>query len=172
MIDNQLYDLIHSGDLKGSREWLEQKPEDLNGPLADGFSALHVACIFGRDDIVEYLLAIGGLVNLNAHNSSRATPLHLAASHRDEDIATRIALRLIDHGAELNARQSGGQTPLHHAVARGSLKLVRALVHAGADPFLKDEGDRSPSDLARLLTRDFPIEEIQYALKEAFTLET
>jgi ankyrin repeat protein len=173
VITHPLYDPVHAGDINLLKSWLDKNPQDLNAPIGDGYSALHVACLFGHEILVSYLLDRHALVNLNAENTSGATPLHIAVMFRDTDIASRIATRLIDNGAELNAIQKGGQTPLHHAVARGSLKLVKLLVTAGADPFLKDEQGRAAADLAREIdSEDAAL--IREALKGAYslTLET
>ena len=172
MITNELYDLTHEGDLKGVSAWLDQRPDDLNADISDGYAALHVACMFGFENVVQHLIARGALVNQNAMNQSKATPLHLAVSFRDETIAKNLILFLLEHGAELNAKQAGGLTPLHHAVARGSALLTDCLVMEGGDPFLKDDQSRSPSDLAKALTGDAAeeAEMIRTALKRAFSL--
>jgi ankyrin repeat protein len=169
MITHPLYDPVHAGDLNLLKSWLDQHPTDLNAPIGDGYTALHVACLFGHEALVAHLLDRHALVNMNAINTSKATPLHLSVTFRDIDTARRISSLLVDNGAELNAPQAGGQTPLHHAVARGALKLVEFLVEAGADPFLKDEQGRAPVDLSRenLIDEAGPIRE---ALKRAYSL--
>ncbi len=175
MTAESLYDLIHEGELTKVIEWLNRHPEYLNAPTRDGYSALHVACMFGREDIVDYLVTHYALVNLNADNASRATPLHLAVGYRDEEVADRMTKILVANGAELNAKQSDGLTPLHHAVARCSLKLVQTLIHAGADPFLKDDLGRSSMDLAKEMEQmqpEAPCREMRALLQEAFSLET
>lgn len=170
MIVNPIYDALHSGDISRVREWIRVNPDDLNAPVTDGYSPLHIACAFGQEALVTYLLGCGSLINLNAMNASVATPLHLAVSFRDEDVACRISQQLIDFGAELNAPQMGGQTPLHHAVARGSEKLVELLVLAGADPFLKDEHGHSAVDIARQGSDAEKCERLRLLLKKAHSL--
>jgi uncharacterized protein len=172
MITNELYDVTHNGDLKAVSVWLDQRPDDLNADIGDGYTPLHVACIFGHEPLVQHLVARGALVNVNSKNPAATTALHLATGFRDETIAKRLILFLLEHGAELNIKQEGGLTPLHHAVARGSALLADCLVMEGADPFLKDDQSRSPSDLAKSLTGDAAEEQemIQAALKRAFSL--
>ncbi len=172
MIENELYDLVHAGDLPGVSKWLDQTPDDLNNFVSDGYAPLHVACLFGHEAIVHHLINRGALVNLNAMNASRATPLHLAVMFRDEETAKRMALYLLNNGAELNAKQDGGQTPLHHAVARGSVILVKALIEEGADPFFEDDLKRSPTDIAKELKGESAeqVDEIRSSLKRAFSL--
>jgi len=55
---------------------------------------------------------------------------------------------LIDSGADINARNNNGNTPLHEAVWVGSLESVKILVTAGADTESENEYDATPFDLA------------------------
>ena len=166
MITNGLYDPTHRGDVAAVVEWLRTYPDDLNAPIGDGYTPLHVAALFGHETLVRELIADGALVNVEASNASHANALHAAVCFRDEEIADRIARVLIECGAELNSPQAGGVTALHHAVNRCSLKLVQTLIEAGADPFLKDDQGRSPSDLAKLLAEP----QMSTALRGAFSL--
>ncbi len=149
MIKNQIYDAAHVGDVKEVGAWLSAHPQDLNSNISDGLTLLHIASAFGQEQLVAYLLDRNARVNVNAENQSRETPLHLATLYIDDETAARIVDRLIANGAELNAPQKGGQTALHHAVARGSKAIVETLIQAGADPMLKDEMGRSAMDLSQ-----------------------
>lgn len=170
MITNQLYDYVHSGDVKRSSDWLNKHPRDLNAAVGDGYSPLHVACLFGHESLANLLISHGALVNVAADNSSLATPLHVAVMYRDEETANRIVSRLLECGAELNARQIEGLTALHHAVSRGSLKLVETLICAGADPFMKDDRGRTAFEFVETLRSEAPKEQIRTVLKSAFSL--
>lgn len=169
MIETTVYDPAHKGDVPAVEAWLKEHDGALNHTISDGFSLLHVACTFGQRNLVSFLLGRNALVNRNAENSSRATPLHLAVVYREEVVAAAIADKLIEYGAELNAKDADGQTPLHHAVARGSQLLVATLIEAGADPFLKDLQGRSPADLAKDLSHDNPAtsDQIRETLKRS-----
>lgn len=170
MVTNQLYDFLHSGDLDKTRVHLDQKPEELNKPVFEGYTPLHVACLFGHQSLAGFLLGRSALVNSNADNKVGATPLHCVVAFRDELAAERLVHLLLDHGAELNAITRDGQTALHHAVARGSVILSRSLVLAGADPFLKDKFGRAPVDLAKELASENQGDEIRGVLKMAWSL--
>ena len=148
MIKEHIYDAAHSGDVKEVSAWLTAHPEKLDAEISDGFTLLHVASAFGQVQLVSYLLDRNAKVNVNATNLTRATPLHLATLYINDETAARIVDRLIANGAELNAPQNGGQTALHHAVARGSKPVVETLIHAGADPMLKDNQGRCAMDLS------------------------
>ena len=56
---------------------------------------------------------------------------------------------LISHGADVNARDKLGQTPLMDASYCGHAKVVEALLDAGADKELKANSGRTALDLAR-----------------------
>jgi ankyrin repeat protein len=60
--------------------------------------------------------------------------LHAATARGD---ATELS-RLIQSGADLNARDGNGRTPLHVATFTGHQPIAQALLAAGADPHLLD----------------------------------
>ena len=75
-------------------------------------------------DPVRLLLRRGA--DVNAHNRSGLTPLHLVAAAGARDLMRT----LIDHGADVNAADTHGQTPLHMARDAAALEV---LLDAGAD---------------------------------------
>jgi ankyrin repeat protein len=78
----------------------------------------------------------------------KVQPLHSAVAAADQAAALTIAEALLQAGANANARQEGGFTPLHEAALNGNVPLIRLLLAHGADPSLaSDEGQR-PVDLA------------------------
>ncbi|MBI2382691.1 MAG: ankyrin repeat domain-containing protein [Gammaproteobacteria bacterium] len=115
----------------------------------DGFTPLGLACFFGHPPCVELLLKRGADVRAPSRNAMRVQPLHSALSHAEETVALAIVDALLAAGADANAVQQGGYTPLHQAADRGSVALVQALLAAGADPRLRAENGRAPPDLAR-----------------------
>jgi len=60
----------------------------------------------------------------------------------------RSAWRARD-GADLNARNKYGLTPLHKAANWGHVDVARLLLEHGADPTVKDKHGMTPLGLAR-----------------------
>jgi len=77
------------------------------------------------------------------------TPLHIAAYYNKIEAVAA----LISHGADVNTRDKGGQTPLMEASLEGHAKVVEALLDAGADKELKATGGgdkgKTALDMAR-----------------------
>jgi hypothetical protein len=99
----------------------EQKESD---PL---FHAIEV----GKRRVVEEFLSIGGKVE--THNA-RGQSLLVAAINYSWPKIVRL---LLEHGADPNARDQQGRTPLYHA-ARHSIDSVKLLLAAGADAKARD----------------------------------
>ena len=55
---------------------------------------------------------------------------------------------LLDAGADANARDRYGDTPLHRALGKGHVEVVRALLDAGADVNARDDFGDTPLRLA------------------------
>jgi len=79
-------------------------------------------------------------VDINAEPQSEAgggMPALIAAASGDHNDIVRF---LLDHGADINRRDSTGNTALNHAAIHGNLPLVEFLLSRGADPNLPGEG--------------------------------
>ncbi len=74
------------------------------------------------------------------------TPLHLAAE-------PGMVEALVAAGAEIDARNDLGRTPLHQAAGYRDANVVEALLDAGADPTLEDREGIRPVDLAERSSR-------------------
>jgi uncharacterized protein len=110
----------------------------------DGFHPLGYACFFGHRWLFDYLIAAGADVNAPSRNDLQVCPLHSAAATSDPELAVYMAQVLIDKGADVNARQQRGFTPLQEAGQRGHAELIDVLLAAGADKSLRnDEGNNA-----------------------------
>ncbi|KAL9627141.1 MAG: hypothetical protein Q9164_007693, partial [Protoblastenia rupestris] len=88
---------------------LIQKGADVNIQSSTGWTPLHDASKYGHADIAELLLQHGALTKKDKWGR---TPLHLAAERAELEVTAR----LIQLGADVNARAQYGWTPLHIAV--------------------------------------------------------
>ena len=99
---------------------------DVNLQDTDGFTPLHRASQDSRDpEIVRLFLKFGA--NPNARSNERKTPLHLVMSWGP--IAPRLekARILLAHGADIDAEDLSGRTPLLIASERKDDEMVRLL---------------------------------------------
>ncbi len=90
---------------------LLERGAELHVVDAHGNTPLHVAAGEGKVDVVELLLDQG--VEVNQRNSAGATALHWVAA--DSHDLSEVAGVLIKHGANVNAKNDRGYTPLTHS---------------------------------------------------------
>jgi hypothetical protein len=118
-----------------------------------GDTILHLAAAGHRVELVRLLLAVGADPNAGA-NHRGSSPLHYAAdgcincSVWDPKKQVRTVRCLLRAGANVNAQDKNGATPLHRAVRTRCAAVVRCLLNAGSDPFLKNKPGSTPFHLA------------------------
>lgn len=133
------------GNVQQVRARLSEDPSSLNAYAADGFFPLALSLFFGHDEIAFDLLERGANVNQKAKNNQSVAPLHAAiAGKRDP----RIVEELIRRGADVDAKQQAGITPLHNAAAVGSRQIAEVLLRAGASIKAKMDDGTAVSDMA------------------------
>ena len=92
---------------------------------------LHFAANGGHAKVVAALLKAGA--DVNRSDSFNRTPVHWACLRDDSDVEPALML-LIRNGADLNARDYAGETPLDIAIHYSKRRLVPILLRAGATP--------------------------------------
>jgi ankyrin repeat protein len=126
---------IEKGNLK-DLETLVAKGSDPNKPLDDGSLPLILAALKGKGAIVKALLAAGARANLR-DDGCRETALHYAST-------PEVAELLVEAGANVNATDEFGQTPLAGAVSAGHAAVVKLLLAHGANPNKRPSRDEDP----------------------------
>eukprot|EP00118_Oscarella_pearsei_P004780 m.20904 g.20904 ORF g.20904 m.20904 type:complete len:457 (+) comp28103_c0_seq2:1416-2786(+) len=102
----------------------------LESPLnEEGTMLLHITSKCGDVDLVQRILDEG--VNPNVCDAKGNTAMHYAASTNRVDVITKVLL--VAKGANVNAINKKGYSPLHEACVCGSCETVCALLDAGAD---------------------------------------
>lgn len=115
------------GQLERLKSILDQHPELLHARMSQNDSTpLHHAVFYGRDSVVQELLA--RKADVHATNRAGLTPLHDCV-HRG---TVESAAMLLDHGANITARNSVGQTPLAYALAKNRPDMAELLQRRGA----------------------------------------
>jgi len=157
-----LYEAAAMGLLHRVITKVNSQPTLLNTPAKDGFLPLTLACFFGQQEVVAYLLKKGAKVNIPANNPSKVMPLHSAVAKNDY----AICQLLLANGAAVNATQMQGVTALQSAAHRGNLKLVQLLVANGADLDMETTEGKTALSFA---AQDGHTEVVNY-LKNAYVL--
>ena len=116
--------------------------------LYAGDTALHMAAAAFEHSIAKLLVAHG--TDHGASNRRGAQPLHYAAdaNHWDPNAQAKTIAYLLSIGADPNALDKSGVTPLHRAVRTRSQAAVQALLDGGADVRAANKIGSTPLHLA------------------------
>ena len=128
-------------------------------------TALHAASAAGHLEVVKYLVNAGA--SLSSTDGAGDTPLHAAIAGSAAGSAKRtvshdgptlhqaveagkleIVQYLVGRGANVDVKNSEGETPLHIAAKAGAVEIAEYLVAQGANVELQDNAGNTPLDVA------------------------
>ena len=105
------------------RIFQDERPSSIPG------SPLHYAAFLGLHSIV-YFLVIEHSQDVRSRSvKDDTTPLHLASGNGHK----QVACFLLEHGADVSARDDYRKTPLHLALQLGHIDVAHMLIERGAD---------------------------------------
>jgi uncharacterized protein len=125
-----VFDASAAGDVDRLTELLDSDPDLIGAFSEDGYTPLHFAAFFDRGKALRLLLDRGADVGAVARNDMQVQPLHSAVAANSREIAAA----LLAAGADPNAKQQGGFTPLMAAEQKEEEgDMVRLLMDHGAE---------------------------------------
>ncbi|XP_032518516.2 ankyrin repeat and SOCS box protein 3-like [Danaus plexippus] len=146
--DNRGWTCLHEAAASDSYESLDLilNHQNLN-PLVetyDGHTALYLACQYmsSTKTIKKLLNEIPDIANYGS--TEQVTPLHVTCGQG----RTEVIQLLLDYGAMVDVQDFDGDTPLHDAALDKHDKSVSILLHAGANPEIRNEASLTAFHLA------------------------
>jgi ankyrin repeat protein len=134
------------GDVLRLEDILSADPGAVHAFSGDGWTALHLAAGFGTPEAVDMLLQHGAQVDVVSQNPQRNQPLHAALALGRNVETVRL---LLAHGADPNATQVGGFTPLFSAATANRTDLAQILIESGAHAHHRNDLDKTAAEFAR-----------------------
>jgi ankyrin repeat protein len=126
---------------------LDIKDVNVNIRNEKDLNIFHVACQYGRDNIIELLYSNIKTKDLfEEKNKIGQTPLHIASKSN----SLSCLLKLLQLGANINTQDNNGNTPLHLAIEKKNLSCVKNLILSGAKINLQNKKKISPKKLIQI----------------------
>jgi ankyrin repeat protein len=143
--DTPLIHAIRRGNFETCKWILEMDPRTIKYPSENGLDPLLHAAKYKEWNITRELDRTGA--DVNAFGPGHCfTCLHYAAKNSQYE----LALALLERGADLEAKNSHGSTPLARAVKSEDEQMIRLLLEAGADGRATDREGRGMLHLAAM----------------------
>ncbi|HLH35349.1 MAG TPA: ankyrin repeat domain-containing protein [Alloacidobacterium sp.] len=141
-----IFEAAAVGDCARLRQLIAQDAMSARAISPDGWTPLHLAAAFAGAEPVTLLLEHGAHIHQFSHNPMRNQPLHACIALNS---SLDVVRALLEAGADVNATQHGGYTPLLQAAAAGKKDLVRLLLEYGARLDCVCDRGKSAADYAR-----------------------
>lgn len=145
-INHKLLHLAAKGGLVNVvKELLDTGNCDINLPIRNGDTALHLATLNGRQEVIQHL--IDRKANINAVNNYGVTAAHNAASKGHVEILQILQ----SNGLNFNSADQNGSTVLHYAASSGQKKAAAFIIAHYPELLDKiDNEDNTPLHIAAM----------------------
>ncbi len=140
----EFWDSVKRGEISAVEQLVTDEPELLKLKGEWGWTALHCAVSTKTISMVNLLVAQGAEVDARDNNGE--TVLFQIADIIPE--YTDIMLLLLKAGADINAKNTWGRTPLHETAIYGDYLAAQFLIDHGAEVNSKDNNGLTPLHIA------------------------
>ncbi len=143
-------------------EYVKWAKVDLDKRGQDGTTYLHQAAAIGDPDKIKVLIDLG--MNPNAKDDYDCTPLHYVSASQEQELTLfekgmhklgfeprrygKSAEMLIENGADIDAKDKDGNTPLHFTAESKMPRVADTLLRNGADPTVWNNDKKTAADVA------------------------
>ena len=125
-----IFDAASVGDVDRLGELLDTDADLIGAYSEDGYTPLHFAAFFDQGKALRLLLDRGADVGAVSKNDMKVQPLHSAVAANSREVAAALLIA----GADPNAKQEGGFTPMMGAQQQEKEgDMVRLLQDHGAE---------------------------------------
>ncbi|KAH1053102.1 hypothetical protein GLYMA_08G257600v4 [Glycine max] len=155
LVAQQIWEAVHANDKKAVYRYIVNSDVDVNAvyePTCSSSLTLAKVMLLQEQTSHDHGSTLAGNTldwsstkeGQVMDNLEGCTLLHLACETADIGMVEL----LLQYGANVNASDSRGQTPLHRCILKGRSTFARLLLSRGADPRAVDEQGRTPIELA------------------------
>ena len=139
------FEATAGGEFDELKRCLESTPGSLNGWSPDGFNLPQLAAFFDQPEALRELVQRGADISIPSRNPMRIHAVNAAAASGSFSCLEI----LLQAGANRDAAQQLGITPLMSAAHRGDQQMCDVLSEHGADSSLRNDDGKTAADFAQ-----------------------
>jgi ankyrin repeat protein len=145
--------IINKDDINYFENILKNCKEIINNKTKDGDTLLHNMVFFGCYDMVYLLIKYGAKIDIV--DTDNQIPLHRSIFLSDLNVFDLLIKNSSDLKKELNHQDKDGNTVLHLAIIIKNYMIIKNLLKNGADPYILNNANIIPIDLAKDKNKKF-----------------